>query len=147
MLDELSELRRLNLEDAQAGSRSGSPVSRTSDGNPDPDLPPPPSAEQDTPLQPPFAQLDAPIPSPPHIRIPELKTQQAFLDALELATLENDDLPAHVLDRLRNPPKSEPELSPIIRLSLDIWLGLAPECPQGKDQLSDTFAEQLHKAR
>ncbi len=62
---------------------------------------------------------------PPVLHIDELRTSQAFIDALQGASLDDENLHPDVLERLRNPPTEEYRLDdPVLHLSLEIFLGL-----------------------
>ncbi|THG94434.1 hypothetical protein EW026_g7039, partial [Hermanssonia centrifuga] len=62
---------------------------------------------------------------PRALHIDELRVSQAFIDALQGASLDDEDLHPDVLERLRNPPTDEYQLDdPTLHLSLEVFLGL-----------------------
>lgn len=52
-----------------------------------------------------------PIPEPRPIHMEDLQTSQAFINALRAASLDNGDLPPHVVERLRQPLTGVPNLA------------------------------------
>ncbi|KAI0791031.1 hypothetical protein C8Q75DRAFT_758986 [Abortiporus biennis] len=55
----------------------------------------------------------------------DLKLGQEFVDCLKNATLENDGLPGHVHELLRNPLQHTIDIDdPILRLSIKFYLGI-----------------------
>lgn len=60
---------------------------------------------------------------PINIQLEDLKIATAFVDAVRDATLENGNLPSHVLERLRNPPRGpRQDLDPDLRHSLELFI-------------------------
>ena len=57
------------------------------------------------------------------VRVEDLRTALAFIDALRSASLDNEDLDARVLEQLRHPPQEALDATdPDLRLSIDLFL-------------------------
>lgn len=73
---------------------------------------------------------------PINIKLTDLKDTVAFVDAIKSATLDNGGLPAHVLERLRNPRQGPPvdlDLDPDLRHSLELFIA----CVGGSEHIYD----------
>ncbi|TFY57813.1 hypothetical protein EVG20_g8395 [Dentipellis fragilis] len=74
-------------------------------------------------------------------RIEDFNITEEFISALRDASLDNDPLPADVLDRLRHPPQQPPDFSdPALRLSIKIHLALT----NGSQESYNLVREALH---
>ena len=67
--------------------------------------------------------LDPGVPEATAVRVEELHTAIAFIDALKSASLDDEDLDPETLERLRNPPKGlVNSIDPDLRLAIDLFL-------------------------
>jgi hypothetical protein len=79
-------------------------------------MPPPQGGEQ-----PPG--LDPDVPEATAVCVAELRTAIAFVDGLKSASLDDEDLDAETLERLRNPPEGLADsIDPDLRLAIDLFL-------------------------
>ena len=131
---------RLRSQDESDVDQPGQPTDESHNPPDDPQSPYEPSDGlheiEEHPAQPPDphgpirrseAQPDQPAEPNPltdvNIHLPHLQTANSFVRLVRDATLENSNLPDHIINRLRNPPRGKPaELDPDLRYSLDLFI-------------------------
>ncbi|KAA1466965.1 hypothetical protein DENSPDRAFT_766810, partial [Dentipellis sp. KUC8613] len=77
-------------------------------------------------------------------RIEDFTITEAFISALQAASLDNDPLPADVLNRLRHPPQQAPDFSdPALRLSIKIHLALTNASQESYNLVREALRDEL----